>query len=108
MGLYENYTHGPVTDNGDGTETLQEFRHWAGHSDVRTVTRTKWTEHERTNCYCCSCGERENSDPYCRNHGFAGQRPCEVHNLPGQTDEDGVMPASVQKVYRALEASRHE
>lgn len=106
MGVYENYTYGPVTKNDDGTETLQEFQHWPGHTNVRTITRTAWTLHERTDCYCCSCGHREGSDPYCRNHGFAAERPCEVHKMAGVPDEDGKMPVSVQQVYRDLEASR--
>lgn len=97
MGIYESYTTGPVAQNEDGTETFQEFQHWPGYTNVRTVTRTKWAEHERTDCYCCSCGHREGSDPYCRNHGFAGERACERHKLPGTPDEDGRMPVSVQE-----------
>jgi len=51
---------------------------------------------DRTTCYCCSCGDRPGSDPYCRNHGFAGARPCLDHDVPGQANEDGNMPDSVQ------------
>jgi hypothetical protein len=62
----------------------------------------------RTNCYCCSCGEREGFDPYCRNHGWAGTRKCEVHDVgPGDTqDEEGRPLGSVQQErarQRALE-----
>lgn len=39
-------------------------------------------EHRKT-CYCCSCGDREGSDPFCRNHGFAGTRACEEHEMHG-------------------------
>lgn len=54
----------------------------------------------RDNCFCCSCSEteygQEVTDPYCRNHGYAGMRPCEKHDMPGQEDDEGVMPVSVQ------------
>jgi len=51
---------------------------------------------ERTECFCCSCGDR-GADAACRNHGFMGTRPCEVHNMPGVAWEDtGEMPESVQ------------
>lgn len=56
----------------------------------------------RTDCFCCSCPAYHldhrylDHDPYCRNHGFAGQRPCDVHGMPGQPGEAGVMPHSVQ------------
>lgn len=59
----------------------------------------------RDNCYCCSCGV--NPDPYCRNHGFAGMRPCVEHDQPGQAGDDGVMPASVQAI-RLARAAQHE
>lgn len=69
----------------------------------RTVTPSEWTE-ERTDCYCCSCGERVGSDPACRNHGFAAKRPCDIHNLPGSEWDpefmdglEGVMPEPVSK-----------
>lgn len=55
----------------------------------------------RTDCFCCSCGDEWRGgggrDPYCRNHGFAGKRPCEEHRTNGEPNEDGVMPASVQE-----------
>lgn len=52
------------------------------------------------NCYCCSC-DSQNDDPYCRNHGHAGMRPCEIHGFAGSPDEEsGVMPPSVQAVIR--------
>lgn len=76
-----------------------------------SITRTNVTrsapEITITNCYCCSCYEDDygmvTSDPACRNHGFAAQRPCELHNMPGQPwddygfDTDGKMPESVQQ-----------
>ena len=56
---------------------------------------------DRTDCFCCSChdgpgGFGTSNDPYCRNHGWAASRPCELHGMPGQEDENGVMPDSVQ------------
>lgn len=58
---------------------------------------------ERDNCYCCSCGDLAGSDPYCRNHGWAGERPCKVHGMPGQEDDEDDMPDSVQ-----IQNLRHE
>jgi hypothetical protein len=66
-----------------------------------TLKPEDWTE-KRTNCFCCSRGDRDGSDPACRNHGFAAKRPCEAHGMPGSTWEEldgsdsGEMPASVQ------------
>lgn len=66
-----------------------------------TLKPEDWTE-ERDDCFCCSCGDREGSDHACRNHGYAGKRPCELHGMPGSTweaedgSDSGEMPASVQ------------
>lgn len=48
-------------------------------------------------CFCCSCPEYGGVDPYCRNHGWAGTRPCEIHESPGMADETDKMPVSVQQ-----------
>lgn len=64
----------------------------------RTVILTPWKEIERHTCFCCSCdhtGDYTGSDPDCRNHGFDGQRPCEIHGLPGSPGDDGIMPSGV-------------
>jgi hypothetical protein len=37
---------------------------------------------ERTDCFCCSCGDG-GMDPACRNHGWAAERPCGLHDMPG-------------------------
>lgn len=72
----------------------------------RTVIETPWVQVQRITCFCCSCGDRPGSDPACRNHGFAGLRPCEEHGTPGSVwDEDFEngprgMPDSVQVVRR--------
>ena len=84
MGVYESYTKSrPVRDPETGLDTWTEFQHWPGYVNSRQVTATPWVEHERTTCFCCSCGDRENSDVYCRNHGFVGERRCDVHHMPG-------------------------
>jgi hypothetical protein len=77
-----------------GDSVVVHTYHVPGLTRVRVLEKVAEFEF-RDNCYCCSCGER-GSDPYCRNHGFAGLRPCEAHDMPGQTDEDDVMPVSVQ------------
>lgn len=68
---------------------------------VKTIRRYKLAGEtvERSDCFCCSCGDREGSDMACRNHGngLAGERPCETHNMPGSTDDEGKIPDSVQK-----------
>lgn len=64
-----------------------------------TVTETYKLDsriEERTDCFCCSCGDTPD-DPYCRNHGYYGKRPCELHQMPGSPIEDtNEMPDSVQ------------
>jgi hypothetical protein len=89
MGIYPSHT---FKDNRDGTVT--ETWQVPGLTKTRILSG-EWTE-VRTDCYCCSCGEHYSNDPYCRNHGFAGRRPCDVHNMPGQEDDEGNMPVSVQ------------
>lgn len=112
MGIYETYSKGPVTfDHQTGVSTWTEYQEWPGYKNSRTVTATRWEECERTNCYCCSCcDDRQGSDAACRNHGWAAQRPCEKHKLPGQPWDDtgdpnyaGLMPDSVQ-AHRAAQA----
>jgi len=113
MGIYANYTKSDITtDPETGLQTWTEYQEWPGYKNSRTVTATKWELAERTDCYCCSCGVREGSDAACRNHGFAAERPCETHNMPGKpwgaelegTPLEGTMPASVQveRIRRSL------
>lgn len=108
MGIYPIYSKSPVETvkvlNGH-VDTWTEYRNTPGLVEERIVNATSWRVKERTDCYCCSCDdERPGSDPACRNHGFAAQRPCDTHNLPGETwgDEagfglEGKMPTSVQE-----------
>lgn len=98
MGVYETYTKGKETiDRATGIRTWTEHQRWPGYINSRTVTATPWVETSRTDCFCCSCGDREGSDSSCRNHNYGfDRRPCEVHHLPGQADDDGKMPESVQ------------
>ncbi|MGC0143179.1 hypothetical protein [Pseudactinotalea sp. Z1732] len=101
MGIYPRTKIVDRQRNIAGGEFWTEEEHTPGLIRRRLVVAQPWVE-ERTDCFCCSCdnteyGTRVGSDPHCRNHGFAAERPCETHNMPGQTNEDGVMPASVQK-----------
>ena len=52
--------------------------------EITEVWQLVATFENRTNCFCCTCGDREGSDVACRNHGWAAQRPCEKHEMPGQ------------------------
>lgn len=65
----------------------------------RELHGTDWTE-VRSDCFCCSCDPESSStsDPACRNHGWAAERPCEKHGMPGAAYDDGEMPESVQAV----------
>lgn len=92
----------PTTDiidrkrHEDGTETWTEvYNDFSGVVRRRQVKAEAWVNDKRTMCFCCSCGDH--LDIYCRNHGFAGLRPCEVHEMAGEGDQDtGEMPKSVQ------------
>lgn len=49
-------------------------------------------------CLCCSCREiHPGPDPYCRAHGFAGTRSCELHGSPGIMDETGRLPRTIEQ-----------
>jgi hypothetical protein len=81
----------------DGGEVwVEEINRYDGVLRYRKVYAGPWVEGERTDCFCCSCCEHH-SDPFCRNHGWAGRRPCERHGTPGQADDEGFMPDSVQE-----------
>lgn len=95
----------------DGTETYIEVE-----KDVDRTTRTRVyrgiPDVEVTDCFCCSCNDHGDglitSDSACRNHGFYGKRPCELHNMPGYVWEDTEeMPESVQ-VKRAADKARYD
>lgn len=86
--------------NPDGTETWTETRRTPEGVYTRSVTGQGW-DFQRSNCFCCTCfhddsGYLPSSDPACRNHGFDGARPCQEHGMPGEPDNAGHMPASVQ------------
>lgn len=97
MGIYPHteQVRSSVVRDGEQLETIVDYHHVPGVTRIRVFEKVAEFE-IRDDCYCCSCRSGEGGDPYCRNHGFAGQRPCDVHQMPGQTDENGVMPASVQ------------
>ena len=102
MGLYPQHTTEP-RDTSYAREWT-ETRDCYGYKLQRKITATEWVEVERTDCYCCSC--RDNgyggtvNDPYCRNHGWYGERPCEKHSMPGTPGEDGVIPDGVDTIWR--------
>lgn len=90
----------PGTDTTTSTEWT-EVQPCVGYYRQRKVWASDWDETGRVNCYCCTCTEshdRVNTDKHCRNHGFAGRRPCAVHNLPGDPDQDGTVPDAITNV----------
>lgn len=110
LGIYpERFTHShkPITLDGRyilGEQWVEEER-TPGLIRTRDVHAGPWFE-TRTNCFCCSCGDREGSDAACRNHGYYGVRPCEKHGMPGYAWEGTEeMPESVQ-AERARQAAR--
>jgi hypothetical protein len=80
--------------------TLLISENYPGISHVKVYQLVAEIEN-RTDCFCCTCGDREGSDPACRNHGWAAQRPCDIHGFPGQPwdDDESEMPEPVT-VYR--------
>lgn len=70
----------------------------------RVVWSSDWRETVRLECFCCTCDDdyytgHQTMDAACRNHGYYGKRPCDIHNLPGYAWEDtNEMPESVMTV----------
>lgn len=99
MGIYPNRTTEPVNTT-HAREWVERLDNYDGTIRERKVTATEWVVVSRDTCYCCSCSDNGYggaiNDPYCRNHGWYGERPCELHNMPGASGEDGLMPESVQ------------
>lgn len=105
MGIYPSQPkYEFATDKANGNIMHKTWDN--AYGEVIVETWIKICEiRDRYACWCCSCGDREGSDPYCRNHGFAGTRPCEQHGMEGAMvhpedwDEEGPphMPESVQK-----------
>lgn len=110
MGTYPERTIVEVRRLPDGGEVWEELERTPGLVRARTVQAGPWFVKKRTNCFCCSCDQDEDGyihhDFYCRNHGFAGLRPCEEHQMPGQKNEDGYMPSTVQAVRAGQQALR--
>lgn len=86
---------GSKVDNADKSSTWTETVKRPEGIYTRQVKAEPWS-FERTNCFCCSCPDY-GGDPYCRNHGFAGTRPCLTHGSNGDADETGKMPEPVGK-----------
>lgn len=110
MGFHEhlNYTRAwsrraRLTNDGEGSQRLIVTSEYPGIKTI-TVWEPTLVIEDRTDCFCCSCGDREGSDSDCRNHGWDGRRPCDEHGMPGQYDEDRCMPISVQAQARRQEA----
>lgn len=81
----------------------EERNPYDGAKYRREVTATKWEEYKRDDCFCCSCDYSDYgtvSDPYCRNHGWAGGRACEIHNMrgTGKGPADLLLDGEVYKV----------
>lgn len=71
-----------------GGEKWIEVDDQPGVNRTRIVIAEPWVE-ERTDCFCCSCElDSLSRDPYCRNHGWVGRRPCEAHKMAGSADID--------------------
>lgn len=109
MGIYATRLTHDHYKPPTGGEAWIEDEHTPGLIRRRQVIATEWVE-IRSDCYCCSCGDREGADGACRNHGWYGQRPCEKHGMPGYAWEGTEeMPESVQaERARAARASRLE
>lgn len=115
MGIYPTDTF----DKIPGSDWLVRTENWFDGTIKTTYYEPVLMIDVRTDCFCCSCGDREGSDPACRNHGWAAKRPCEVHEMPGTVWDDAslpgegpdpwanTMPESVQEI-RRLEREREE
>lgn len=98
MGIYEYKTTSDPILWASGATT-----HWElsdpgyGQKRRRLVISMPWQSEPRYDCFCCSCeGDGIYNDHACRNHGWDGERPCELHGLAGYPDDTGLMPDSVQ------------
>lgn len=113
MGIYPSIL---LTDERGRALTLEgasyRAEYWVTRTEPGLKTTRRYAMVEETivrdDCFCCSCGDREGSDPSCRNHGngLVGERPCEVHKMPGSVKDNGVMPSSVQAHNVKREARR--
>lgn len=84
-------------DNGyvKFTETARDDRSTVVTKETRTVYASPWHV-EVVQCYCCTCREDDygmlSNDAACRNHGFAGTRPCDIHGTAGSEWDDEMIP----------------
>lgn len=112
MGIYGHTGTRNHKRHDDGTETWEEVTELPGVKTIRNITAGVRRE-ERTDCFCCTCGDDALSDAACRNHGYYGKRPCDIHNMPGQVwdQEPGdtsepVMPMPVKEYREAVRDGR--
>lgn len=82
----------------DGEKMVQQMEHRILYI-FYTAMENRPAYRRTDQCYCCSCtGEfGQYLDPYCRLHGFAGERPCSEHHSPGGVDADKWPLGSVQE-----------
>lgn len=83
MGIYPNLSYKEVRGRPGAESQLHVVTEIPGYTRTVIYAALAVVE-ERTNCFCCSCGEYA-IDPACRNHGWAATRPCGLHGMPGQT-----------------------
>lgn len=105
MGIYPEFSYKEVRGRPGAESQLHARTETPGFARTVVYVALMVIE-DRTNCFCCSCDG--SSDPHCRNHGWLANRPCEVHDMPGQVhhpDDEGqpegaftpYVPESVQK-----------
>lgn len=89
MGIYEfknesQKIHWPA---GDSWWELSDPGY--GQKRRRLIIAGPWQLEPRENCYCCTCryddffGTIQTQNPFCRNHGWEGTRPCIPHQMKG-------------------------
>ena len=85
-----------------GEHNVKEFETRTLYVFLNAMSTMQRPGYRRTDqCYCCSCNDGDlyssYKDPYCRMHGFAGERPCSQHHSPGTVDENQYPLSSVQE-----------
>lgn len=95
MGIYPDTRWENLSTHGSGPCAVTKTVTQPGLTHITVYVPVAVIEH-RDDCFCCSCSSGNGGDPYCRNHGWVGRRPCEHHGMPGQADEDGYMAESVE------------
>lgn len=79
MGIYADERWEPFNNH----RSVTYYRETPGLKEILVYELVLKVE-EWEDCFCCSCGDRDGPDAACRNHGFAGRRPCDRHQMPGE------------------------